>query len=653
MKKNYKLFLVFLFLSPFAATAQDDYLDKETTRLEQVDAIEAEAANYVTANLGSYSLTQAKIDEITNGLYTEDADTPYTMTQAQVDNVLLEYKKGELRKLFFSTYPGKASVYIAQPPPPQLACVNGGFENLTTAGYTFKGQEIIPPAHFPDSCTALNPTAVVAVSPLNTFTGTVTLVDPGNEPLLNSVGVAVPRTIGNRSVKLNPTPNTAPIGTILNPLQDGYKGNRTLMLTSPFVVDEATLDFNFMLIGKIIPPVAGVHFQPFFRYRLVDNTSNAIYFEKCYTMDQADCRFKTVNDTRPGWGDPTLGKISYTPWICERINTAGLIGTNCRLEFLISDCAYRGHFATVYLDNLCGISCTPTWGSINLTPSGLNCPSSAFTVCGTMIPPQNGTLSNITLNIINANTGNVFAVLTNPTVSGSNFCFTINPTAVFGATPSGSYMYQVAATSTITTGGSCTSSQPINDIITGSLSFINCCAPTYAGTATITSGTNNFERSDWITSAQIFSGTSTSVYHATNFVDLKTGFNTVFPANSAGWFSAYPMGCTSTYNPRYSESSGVYEYETDEQQEEGISLVRLTNKIVIYPNPTNSTITVSTDGGKIRSLEIVSLDGKLIMSVKVDDAKREIDVSQLSNGMYLLSVVTSEGKLLTSKFIKN
>ena len=73
------------------------------------------------------------------------------------------------------------------------------------------------------------------------------------------------------------------------------------------------------------------------------------------------------------------------------------------------------------------------------------------------------------------------------------------------------------------------------------------------------------------------------------------------------------------------------------------------SKIVVYPNPTDDKITVSSDE-EIKSVKIYEMDGRLISEYYNAES---IDVSMISRGMYMIEVVTSKGhyfeKLLICK----
>jgi hypothetical protein len=68
----------------------------------------------------------------------------------------------------------------------------------------------------------------------------------------------------------------------------------------------------------------------------------------------------------------------------------------------------------------------------------------------------------------------------------------------------------------------------------------------------------------------------------------------------------------------------------------------------IYPNPSNSRVTVQS-AKNVESIEIISLEGRKLKSA----SEATIDISALSNGVYVMKVKTAEGKIGTKKIIKN
>jgi hypothetical protein len=74
-------------------------------------------------------------------------------------------------------------------------------------------------------------------------------------------------------------------------------------------------------------------------------------------------------------------------------------------------------------------------------------------------------------------------------------------------------------------------------------------------------------------------------------------------------------------------------------------------EVVIFPNPTSDYLTISNiEHLYINSIQIIDTNGKTIS--KITSNFNSIDVSNLSNGIYILSIETKEGKKFAENFIK-
>ena len=72
----------------------------------------------------------------------------------------------------------------------------------------------------------------------------------------------------------------------------------------------------------------------------------------------------------------------------------------------------------------------------------------------------------------------------------------------------------------------------------------------------------------------------------------------------------------------------------------------------LYPNPTSKYLNIGTSEETVVSfVEIIDIQGKLVMSTKVSGGSTEIDVSNLPAGNYIIKAFTSRG-IVDRKFIK-
>lgn len=650
MKKIIRLFFLLIVLSSFSVSAQIvEYYEDEELRILEAEKIEIDIENFISNNLFNYSLPQSKIDEIWDNLITEHDGCNHEINSSEFENLLIEVKKNELRELYFLDNPDNLSFFYATPLSDILKqqCVNGGFEN-GIASYNFRTLTVNPSTHIGDGCNAGVPSGAFVPTGLNLFQNSASLVNSGNEPLLATLGVIVNRVkSGNFSLKINPTP--------INPSTDGQIGNRTTV-TRNFIINENSIDFSFLHIGSVV--TNNTHSQPSFRYRLIDNVSNVVLRNVCIRMNNNDCRYVQRPDVRAGWAGTI---ISYTPqWVCQRINTNDLIGRDVRLEFMISDCDFRGHFSTVYIDDICGVTCPPTWGNINLEPLNLNCPTSSFSVCGSFQLPANSNLTTMVLNVVNQS-GTIVGTINSPVITGSNFCFTVNP-SVFGTNPVGDYTFQVVANMNST----CFVT-PLTDS-TGIVSFNNCCQPTlilnFPGDNISNVPTTNplklRKRSDWIRASNHITVGSNNigdgvVYHADNFIELLpgSGASPGFEALLGSQFSAYIDPCASGFVYRNDNDS----YNGDEKEvivfeENSMDLIQ--NKVNIYPNPTSGMLNISLSNNKIKRIVLSSIEGKIYVFEQFDNSENVVlDLSNYSSGIYLMNIETDQGEIINSKVIKN
>ncbi|MES2812311.1 MAG: choice-of-anchor Q domain-containing protein [Bacteroidota bacterium] len=121
------------------------------------------------------------------------------------------------------------------------------------------------------------------------------------------------------------------------------------------------------------------------------------------------------------------------------------------------------------------------------------------------------------------------------------------------------------------------------------------------------------------------------------------------PAIDAGNNSYISAGITTDLagNTRIHNSTvdlGAYEYDVALATNDFTTFSDFT----IYPNPSNSLVTVRSVE-TIESIEIISLEGRILKS----EMASSLDISTLSNGIYLMQVKTVDGKKGTKKIIKN
>jgi hypothetical protein len=136
--------------------------------------------------------------------------------------------------------------------------------------------------------------------------------------------------------------------------------------------------------------------------------------------------------------------------------------------------------------------------------------------------------------------------------------------------------------------------------------------------------------------------TLTGKGYVTFKVKLKPGFvaGDIIPNNANIFFDTNPPITTNTFNSKFITLLGLNDFEN--------------GAFILYPNPTDSFVTIqlSNSNENISGLIIYDLLGKSILNIKnIDSNQKVIDVSNISKGVYLLQVETSEKTKTIKKLI--
>jgi Pregnancy-associated plasma protein-A/Secretion system C-terminal sorting domain len=77
------------------------------------------------------------------------------------------------------------------------------------------------------------------------------------------------------------------------------------------------------------------------------------------------------------------------------------------------------------------------------------------------------------------------------------------------------------------------------------------------------------------------------------------------------------------------------------------------NDVRVYPNPTSNIVNIFSEDDKISKIMIASIEGKLIFEQKLNnETSFQFDLSNFTDGMYILTIETNEGKSIIKKLIK-
>jgi hypothetical protein len=84
---------------------------------------------------------------------------------------------------------------------------------------------------------------------------------------------------------------------------------------------------------------------------------------------------------------------------------------------------------------------------------------------------------------------------------------------------------------------------------------------------------------------------------------------------------------------------------------DAVGIDGINSQYVIYPNPANSVLNINVNS-TINNIEIVDIIGKTVYSSLQNSENVKVDISSLSNGVYILNISTDNGRII-EKIIKN
>ena len=75
-------------------------------------------------------------------------------------------------------------------------------------------------------------------------------------------------------------------------------------------------------------------------------------------------------------------------------------------------------------------------------------------------------------------------------------------------------------------------------------------------------------------------------------------------------------------------------------------------KVKVYPNPANNTLNFKFDDQKKYTITILTLIGQEVSTLSNIKSSTKIDVSNLSQGVYLFQIINTNGDKAIGKFVK-
>ncbi|AXG75024.1 T9SS C-terminal target domain-containing protein [Flavobacterium arcticum] len=143
-------------------------------------------------------------------------------------------------------------------------------------------------------------------------------------------------------------------------------------------------------------------------------------------------------------------------------------------------------------------------------------------------------------------------------------------------------------------------------------------------------------------------GTGSAIYHAGTEVVLEDGFEALYGTIDR----FYIEGCSGNFAARPANPNNEDKVENNLEEINN----SLDKGFIVYPNPVlNELNIVTVQDVVITKVSLYAIDGKLILQAMPNGSAKTntIDISSVSKGIYVLSVETNDGKVTSTKVLKN
>ena len=98
---------------------------------------------------------------------------------------------------------------------------------------------------------------------------------------------------------------------------------------------------------------------------------------------------------------------------------------------------------------------------------------------------------------------------------------------------------------------------------------------------------------------------------------------------------------------------GIYRFEHDPNSTASLYETTRETNVVLYPNPTSNSFTISASDERIKFIQITNIEGKITHSESIEANKIVVDSSSYPPGIYFVKVQLENGNSIVKKVVKN
>ena len=97
---------------------------------------------------------------------------------------------------------------------------------------------------------------------------------------------------------------------------------------------------------------------------------------------------------------------------------------------------------------------------------------------------------------------------------------------------------------------------------------------------------------------------------------------------------------------------GIFHFEANPNSSIGFGELETFNDVALYPNPSSSSITISSNESNLQRVVILDLNGGIVLEQSEQSSATMIDIVNFAKGIYVVKIELESGQFITKKLVK-
>lgn len=141
-------------------------------------------------------------------------------------------------------------------------------------------------------------------------------------------------------------------------------------------------------------------------------------------------------------------------------------------------------------------------------------------------------------------------------------------------------------------------------------------------------------------------GAGTNIYNLVAQFILSAGASAYVNSNlQNSGLSPNNFGLPVTYHVVAEDATTTQDWLVTVYLASKINEVQITNNVLVYPNPIKEKLNIEIENFDVQNISLYNLYGQIVITIQRPKSNMQIDVSELTNGVYVLKLETSVGTI--------